>query len=218
MYSEEDYLLLSGLQHLRFCPRQCALIHLEQQWSENYFTSSGEVLHEKVHSGLGESRKNVRTERSLKIASCMLGITGCTDAVEFYDDGKIIPVEYKHGNEKEGTEDEVQLCAQVIALEEMLNCKIGEGAIYYFKTKKRLKVHITQELRDETVKIAKEFHDLIKSKKTPLAEYTHKCQSCSFIDECFPESCGKGKSVDNYIKRLLSKDVTEEEDWDCSDF
>ena len=72
MYPESDYLLLSGLQHLRFCPRQCALIHIEQQWSENFFTAAGRVQHEKVHGGVPESRKNVKTERNLKIASARL--------------------------------------------------------------------------------------------------------------------------------------------------
>mgnify|MGYP000967318812 CR=1 FL=1 len=97
MYPESDYLLLSGLQHLRFCPRQCALIHIEQQWSENFFTAAGRVQHEKVHGNTAESRKTVKTERNLKIASALLGITGCTDAVEFYSDGKIIPGLYAAG-------------------------------------------------------------------------------------------------------------------------
>ena len=132
MYPESDYLLLSGLQHLRFCPRQCALIHIEQQWSENFFTAAGRVQHEKVHGDMAESRKTVKTERNLKIASALLGVTGCTDAVEFYSDGKIIPVEYKHGKPKENTSDKVQLCAQVICLEEMLDCTIDEGALFYF--------------------------------------------------------------------------------------
>ena len=101
MYQEPDYLLLSGLQHLCFCPRQCAFLHVEQLWSENYFTASGRILHEKVHGGIGESRRCIRTERDLKIASRRLGVTGKTDAVEFYSDGTVIPIEYKHGKPKE---------------------------------------------------------------------------------------------------------------------
>ena len=106
MYSESDYLLLSGLQHLCFCPRQCALIHIEQLWSENYLTASGRLQHEKVHSGLGESRKIIRIERDLKVSSSLLGISGKTDAVEFFADGRIIPVEYKHGEPKDDSSDE----------------------------------------------------------------------------------------------------------------
>lgn len=212
MYSESDYLLLSGLQHLRFCSRQCAFIHLEQLWNENYFTASGRVQHEKVHSGISESRRIVRIERDLKIASSLLGLVGKTDAVEFYSDGKVLPIEYKHGEPKENTSDEVQLCAQVICLEEMLNCKISEGAIFYFKIRKRISIKITEELRNETIELSKQFHELINSGKTPKAEYTKKCESCSFIDECFPESVGKGKSVNSYLKRRLNLDLLMDDD------
>lgn len=211
MYLESDYLLLSGLQHIRFCPRQCALIHIEQLWNENFFTASGRAQHEKVHSGVMESRKAVRIERDLKIASSLLGLTGKTDAVEFYSEGKIIPVEYKHGEPKEDTCDEVQLCAQVICLEEMLNCKIPEGALFYFKIRKRISVSITDELRAETIRLANEFHELVESGETPKAEYTHKCESCSFIDECFPESAGRNKSVDNYLKRRMQLEIISED-------
>lgn len=207
IYSEEDYLHLNGLQHLRFCERQCALIYVENLWSENYFTAAGRVQHEKVHSGVGESRRVMRTERDLRIASSLLGITGQTDAVEFYSDGKIIPVEYKHGEVKEDTCDGVQLCAQAICLEEMLKCKIDEGALYYFKIRKRIPIAITQELRAETIALAQKFHQLVEEGKTPIAEYKKKCESCSFIDECFPESAGRNKSVSTYIKRRLSQDL-----------
>ena len=207
MYSESDYLLLSGLQHLRFCPRQCALIHIEQQWSENFFTAAGRVQHEKVHGVTAESRKTVKTERNLKIASALLGVTGCTDAVEFYSDGKIIPIEYKHGKPKENTSDEVQLCAQVICLEEMLECTIDEGALFYFKIRRRIPVPITDELRKETIELAERFHRFIADGKTPAALYSRQCESCSFIDECFPESAGKRKSVRAYIERRLRQNV-----------
>ena len=204
MYPESDYLLLSGLQHLRFCPRQCALIHIEQLWKENFFTASGRVLHEKVHGGIGESRKIVRIERDLKVSSQKLGITGNTDVVEFYSDGRIIPVEYKHGQPKPDTSDEVQLCAQAICLEEMLGCSISEGALFYFKIRRRISVPITTELRWETEELALRFHHLVEEGLTPKAEYKKNCESCSFIDECFPESAGRSKSVDIYVKRRLN--------------
>ena len=212
MHTEGDYLHLNGIQHLRFCERQCALIYVEQLWSENFFTASGRAQHEKVHGGGGESRKAVRTERNLKIASSLLGVTGCTDAVEFYSDGKIIPVEYKHGEPKEDTCDEVQLCAQAICLEEMLHCRIDEGALFYFKIRKRVSVSITDELRSETVSLANRFHQLVENGETPAAEYRRKCESCSFIDECFPDSAGRNKSVDSYIKRRMQMDIIGEGD------
>ncbi len=207
VYSEDDYLHLNGLQHLRFCERQCALMYVEGQWRENFFTAEGHIQHEKVHSGFAESRRAVRTERDLKIASSVLGITGCTDAVEFYKDGKIVPVEYKHGEPKEDTCDEVQLCAQVLCLEEMLKCKIGEGALFYFKKRKRVSVLITDELRAETISLAKKFHALVESGKTPSAVQTKKCESCSLKDCCFPASAGKGKSAAGYIKKQLGKEI-----------
>lgn len=209
MHEEFDFLHLNGLQHLRFCPRQCALIYVENQWHENFFTASGRVQHEKVHSGVGESRRVVRTERDLKIASRLLGVTGQTDAVEFYSDGKVIPVEYKHGEPKEDSCDEVQLCAQAICLEEMIGCRIDEGALFYFKVRKRVPVRITDELRAETTELAERFHQLVERGETPPAEYRRKCESCSFIDECFPESAGRNKSVDIYLKRRIQSEITE---------
>lgn len=209
MHEEFDFLHLNGLQHLRFCPRQCALIYVENQWHENFFTASGRVQHEKVHSGVGESRRVVRTERDLKIASRLLGVTGQTDAVEFYSDGKVIPVEYKHGEPKEDSCDEVQLCAQAICLEEMIGCRIDEGALFYFKIRKRVPVRITDELRAETTELAERFHQLVERGETPPAEYRRKCESCSFIDECFPESAGRNKSVDIYLKRRIQSEITE---------
>ena len=155
MYQESDYLLLSGLQHLCCCPRQCAFIHIEQVWSENFFTASGRVLHEKVHGGVGESRRCIRIERDLKISSSNLGVTGKTDAVEFYSDGTIIPIEYKHGKPKDDVSDEVQLCAQVMCLEEMLNVNISTGALFYFKIRKRVSVDISTMLRQKTIQVAK---------------------------------------------------------------
>lgn len=212
MYKESDYLLLSGLQHLCFCPRQCALIHIEQQWNENYFTAAGRIQHEKVHSGTTESRKILRTERNLSISSSILGLSGQTDAVEFYTDGRIVPVEYKHGEPKSDVCDEVQLCAQVICLEEMLNCKISEGALYYFKIRKRISIPITDSLRTETVNLAHQFHSLFDSGVTPSSLYSKKCESCSFIDTCFPETAGRKKSVDIYVQRRLSSSVIPEDE------
>ena len=214
MYQESDYLLLSGLQHFCFCPRQCAFIHLEQLWSENFLTASGRILHEKVHSGLVESRQCMRIERDLKIASSVLGITGKTDAVEFYSDGTVIPIEYKHGKPKEDSSDEIQLCAQVMCLEEMLDVRISQGALFYFKVRKRVPVVISPELRQKTFFVAESFHELIQKGKTPAAQYEKKCDSCSFIEECFPESVGRNKSVEMYIKRRLANAIMlDEEDF-----
>lgn len=213
MHAESNYLLLSGLQHLRFCPRQCALIHVEQLWIENFFTASGRAAHEKVHSGMSESRKTIRIERDLRISSKLLGLIERTDAVEFYADGRVIPVEYKYGSPKEDTCDEVQLCAQALCLEEMLGRSIEKGALFYFKPRRRIEVSITEALRNETVRLSEQFHALVEAGVTPRAEYSGQCRSCSFIDECFPESAGRNKSVDAYLKRRLSS-ISEETEID----
>lgn len=212
MYPEADYLPLSGLQHLLFCPRQCALIHLEQGWRENFFTASGRMLHERVHRGKAEPRKTVRVERDLRIASRFLGLAGKTDAVEFYPDGRILPVEYKRGRPKTDNCDIVQLCAQAICLEEMLSCKIGEGAMFYFETRRRVPVPLTDGLRQETASLADTFHRMMENGQTPEANYTKKCESCSFLDICFPESAGRNKSVRTYIRRRIQSGVFESDE------
>ena len=214
MYSEDDYLPLSGIQHYRFCPRQCAFIHTEQMWTENFFTAHGRALHEKVHNDAGESRGNKHIERGLDISSASLGLSGKTDAVEFYDDGVVCPIEYKRGTVKEDITDEVQLCAQAICLEEMLHLSIPTGYLFYEKIKRREKVDFTQELRSQTRILADQYHMLTDSGETPVASYSKKCESCSFIDSCFPESAGRNKSVAEYIKRRLSLELDAEEDED----
>jgi len=203
MYTEDEYLSLSGIQHLCFCPRQCALIHVEQLWTENFFTAHGRAIHEKVHGGPAESRKGIRTERELRISSSVLGLYGQTDAVEFYKEGIVIPVEYKRGKPKSNNVDAVQLCAQAICLEEMLNMTIEKGYLFYNLTKKRQEVIFTSELRQETQNLADQYHDLIKAKKTPFAIYEKRCESCSFVETCFPKTAGKGKSVTAYLERNL---------------
>ncbi|MBP8986033.1 MAG: CRISPR-associated protein Cas4, partial [Syntrophobacterales bacterium] len=136
MYDEEDLLQLSALQHFLFCPRQCALIHIEQIWEENLYTIEGELLHQRSHSGKAEERPMKRTEFGMPIRSLELGLSGKTDAVEYKADGGIVPVEYKRGRPKKGREDEVQLCAQALCLEEMLGVSIPEGALFYGKVRR----------------------------------------------------------------------------------
>lgn len=203
MYTEDEYLSLSGIQHLYFCTRQCALIHVENLWTENYFTAHGRVLHENVHNASGESRKNLRIERGLRIASSKLGLFGQTDAVEFHADGKVLPVEYKRGKPKEDNCDAVQLCAQAICLEEMLGLLIPKGCLFYDSIKKREEIEFTDELREETQVTAEKYHLLIRDGITPPAEYSKRCESCSFFESCFPDTAGAGKSVKKYLERNI---------------
>ena len=187
MNTDDSLLSLSALQHFLFCPRQAALIHLEQAWAENRFTAEGRVMHEHAHSGDHESRPGVRITRSLPIVSHRIGVSGQCDIVEFHSDGAIIPVEYKRGKPKSHRADEVQLCAQGLCLEEMMSTDIDHGFLFYGKRKRRTKISFDSELRVLTEQIAQAFHDFIASRHTPPAVYEpRKCDACSLIDHCQP--------------------------------
>jgi len=205
-YQEEEFLMLSALQHFIFCPRQCALIHIEQVWVENLFTAEGRVMHEKVHEERTENRKDIRIERGMPIRSLVLGLVGKTDVVEFHkESGKWLPfpVEYKRGKPKPDDCDKVQLCAQALCLEEMLNAQIPAGAIFYGKTRHRLDVEFTDTLREETKKTAHHLHEFIKAGKTPKPAYSEKCDSCSLLNVCLPKTVGKNSSVEKYLENEM---------------
>ncbi|MDC0299850.1 CRISPR-associated protein Cas4 [Verrucomicrobia bacterium] len=187
MYIENQLLPLSALQHYLVCPRQTALIHLEQTWAENRFTAEGRGMHENAHSGDHESRPGIRITRTLPVVSLKLGLSGQCDIVEFNSNGTVTPIEYKRGKPKSHRADEVQLCAQALCLEEMLQCKIEQAFLFYGKRKRRYEVVFDAELRALTEQTAQAFHDLIKSRKTPIADYeARKCDACSLIDHCQP--------------------------------
>jgi len=203
MYPESDYIMLSALQHYLYCPRQCALIHLEQVWAENRFTAEGRVLHERPDSGQSQKQGRVRTVRTLPIRSGRLGLSGQADVVEFHEDGTVFPVEYKRGRPKKGRCDEVQLCAQALCLEEMLNVEIGEGALFYGQKRRRHSVEFDAGLRGVTEKTIEQVHDLLGGGVTPKAEYSKKCDQCSLRTACLPKSCTAGRSVRKYLAGML---------------
>lgn len=204
MYSEDDLLQLSALQHFAFCPRQCALIHIEQAWAENRFTAEGRIMHERVHEEGAETRKDVRIERGMALRSLNLGLTGKADVVEFHrqPDGKTwtpFPVEYKRGKPKPDDCDKVQLCAQALCLEEMLKVTIPSGALFYGRTRSRLDVTFDESLRRETESLALRAHDFLGAGKTPPPVYDKKCDTCSLADVCLPASMAKARSVRDYL-------------------
>jgi len=206
MYTETDYIMLSALQHFQFCPRQCALIHIEQQWAENRYTAEGQVLHERVDSNKSDQVGSVRIVRTLPICSGRLGLSGQADVVEFHADGTAYPVEYKRGKPKANRCDEVQLCAQALCLEEMLNVEIAEGALFYGQKRRRKTVEIDAELRQLTESIAGRIHDLFKGGMTPPAEYSKKCDQCSLLQVCMPKSCDGRHSVRGYLSNMIKGD------------
>lgn len=217
-YQEEDYLMISGIQHFQFCRRQWALIHIEQQWAENVHTVVGELMHQKVHDPeFKEKRKDVLIVRVLPVSSRELGISGECDVVEFHkcEDGvklyghrglyRIYPIEYKKGHPKTTEEDILQLAAQAVCLEEMFSTKISEGALFYGETRRREVIAITDALRTQMKDIFAEMHQYYDRGYTPKVKWSKRCNGCSLKDICVPK-LGKAISAKEYISQTLGED------------
>lgn len=218
-YKEEDYLMISGIQHFVFCRRQWALIHVEQQWEENYFTVDGELKHERADDRqIHEKRKNVITVRAMPVKSQTLAITGKCDVVEFiksdnqdavyipqYDGNyTITPIEYKRGKPKEDNSDILQLFAQAYCLEEMLVTQIEKGYLFYFETRRREEIYFSQEIRKQLIGIVEEMHSYMDRGYTPKVRTSKKCKTCSLKDICLPE-LNKNKKVSRYIQGRITE-------------
>lgn len=210
MYSEDDLLPISGLQHILYCERQFALIHVEQLWAENRFTAEGKVLHERVDAGGHESRRLFRQEFALALRSLEHGLIGKADLVELYlnPDGSIaeaIPVEFKRGKNKEDDCDRVQLCAQALCLEEMFGISVPSGDFYYLGEHRRTSQEITLGLRSTTLGAIARARQLLAEGRTPPALYSRvKCERCSFLDTCMPRTVDEGgERVQQFIAKEL---------------
>lgn len=219
VYSENDYLMLSGIQHFQFCKRQWSLIHIEQQWSDNEATTHGQILHKKADDPyIKEKRNDVIISRAIHVSSKELGLYGILDVVEYHKDesgielngrsGKWLPiiVEYKRGKDKKDIYDIVQLVAQVICLEETLECTIEYSYLYYHRINQKKRIEITTELRKEVVSLASQMHEYYEQKVIPKAEYFKNCQLCSLVDICMPRLSKKNRNIDNYIFHALKSE------------
>ncbi len=207
MYDEDDLLPLSALQHLVFCERQCALIHVEQVWKENVLTVEGHFLHERAHQAGGLNRGDIRVAYGVRLRSLRLGLVGMADVVEFAlssDGSKAtpFPVEYKHGKPKPDRCDEVQLCAQGLCLEEMLGVPVPAGALFYGKTRRRLEVPFDEPLRSLTAEKAARLHELVGGATTPPPVYGKKCENCSLAEACQPRVLTRKPSIKSYMDSL----------------
>lgn len=216
-YAEDDYLMISGIQHFKFCRRQWALIHIEQQWEENVHTVVGELMHKKAHDPyLSEKRKDLLVVRGLPGSSRELGISGECDVVEFHqcEEGiklhghrglySVYPVEYKKGKPKLTKEDQLQLTAQALCLEEMFSAEVPEGAVFYGETRRRESVKITEDLRQEVRELLAEMHGYYNRNYTPKVKYSKACNACSLKEICLPK-LGKTRSVKGYIDEMLKE-------------
>jgi CRISPR-associated exonuclease Cas4 len=220
VFTEDDLLPLSALQHLLFCERQCALIHIERVWVDNPLTVEGSHLHARADSGEAESRGDVKTVRSLPLRSLRLGLSGKADVVELHrieaqgsggdnpETWRPYPVEYKRGRPKPHRADEVQLCAQALCLEEMLGQPVPRGALFYGQTRRRLEVDLDPPLRQITEEAAARLHRLVQSGMTPKAVREPKCEQCSLLDVCLPDA--PAHSARRYLSRLLGEAAQEE--------
>lgn len=228
MFSEDELLPISALQHLLFCERQCALIHIERLWAENRLTVEGRHLHEKAHGGRGERRDGAQILRGLPLRSLRLGLAGVADVVEFHPPavrdgptpataqpadvaapagaaappGTPFPVEYKRGRPKANDCDRIQLCAQALCLEEMLGVAVPAGALFYGRTRRRQDVLFDADLRSRTEQAAARLHELIAAGVTPVVPPQRKCRNCSLVHQCLPQAGGR-RSVQAYMMRRL---------------
>lgn len=203
---DEDGLIpLSALQHYLFCPRQCALIHVEQIWIDDAATVEGQILHERVDAGGGQSRPGVRIARGLQLRSLRLGVIGRADVVEFRGKGQQpFPVEYKRGRPKAHRADEVQLCAQAMCLEEMCGIPVPEGALFYGTARRRTSVMFDADLRGLTERIAAETRAMIAAGRTPAPVLTPACRRCSLFEACRPDRLEKPPAVDRWLSAQLA--------------
>lgn len=216
MYDEDDFLLLSGVQHFVFCRRQWALIHVEQQWNENILTAKGRDEHQRVHDNrITDVRNGKITRRGMKVHSRRLGVSGECDAVEFLPvengislrgrsgEWAVVPVEYKHGTVKSNDCDRLQVATQAMCLEEMFSCKIEKAYIFYFKSRHREEVLITQDIRTRVENTFKEMHSYMSREYTPKVKSSKACKQCSLKDLCLPELQGKQQTVDDYVSGFI---------------
>lgn len=215
IYQEEDFLQLSGLQHFSFCRRQWALIHIENQWAENYRTVDGALMHERAHDrSLEESRGDLLIQRGVSVYSAELGVSGQCDILEYRRGTEGIPlpnrdglwqpypVEYKRGKPKDTDADALQLCGQAMCLEHMLCCDIPEGALYYGEIRRRERVAFTPALRSQVQELLLQMHELYRRGYTPKVKPTKSCNACSLKDLCLPRLL-KSRSVSAYLKSAM---------------
>lgn len=205
----DDFIPLSALQHYLYCPRQCALIHLEQQWAESVHTAQGRLLHERVDKPHAGRRRGIRTVTAMPLAHAELGLTGVADVVEFHatlEGERAVPVEYKRGRPKAHRADEVQLCAQALCMEFMLGHAVPAGVLFYGETHRRVDVLFDDALRELTCHVAKSVRAMLRERRTPKANYeSRKCDACSLMDLCQPRLTGKHASVAVWLARQLQE-------------
>lgn len=203
MYDESELVMLSSLEHYSYCPRQCALIHVEQSFDENVFTLRGRVVHEQVDEPEGVVEGGIRVERALPLWCNRLGLTGKADVVEFHGDTPY-PVEYKHGPRREKEHDDLQLCGQALCLEEMTGQTVPKGAIFHHSSRRRREVEFSAVLRQKVEQSVTEIRAILASRVLPPAVNDARCKHCSLQDSCLPSVTNEKKRLQRFASELFT--------------
>ena len=210
-WDENDLIMLSALEHYSYCPRQCALIHVEQSFDENLFTLRGRAVHEQVDEPEGMIENGVRVERALPLWCNRLGLTGKADVVEFHGDTPY-PVEYKHGPRREKEHDDLQLCAQALCLEEMTGQLVPKGAIFHHSSRRRREVEFTPALREKVEQTANQIRLMLSSRTLPPAVNDARCKHCSLQDSCLPSVVNEKERLQRFASELFTVSVSSKEE------
>jgi len=201
--TDDDPVMISALEHWSYCPRQCALIHLEQTFDENLYTLRGQAVHKKVDEPVVEEQAGMRIERALPLWSKSLGMVGKGDVVEFHGETPY-PVEYKHGPHREQEHDDLQLCAQALCLEEMTGQSVPRGAIYHHSSRKRREVEFTVALRARVVEVTGAIRAMLQAKRLPPPVNDHRCTHCSLQESCMPSVIDEGRRASAVVRNLFT--------------
>lgn len=199
---ESEAIMLSALEHYSYCPRQCALIHVEQSFDENVFTLRGRAVHERVDEPEWTVEDGVRVERALPLWSHRLGLVGRADVVEFHGDTPY-PVEYKHGPRREKEHDDLQLCAQAMCLEEMTGQAVPKGAIFHHSSRRRREVEFTPALRDKVEQTAHQIRLMLAARTLPPPVHDARCKHCSLQESCLPSVVSEQSRVKRLARTLF---------------
>ena len=199
----DDPIMISALEHWSYCPRQCALIHVEQTFDENLYTLRGRAVHKKVDEPKVEEQAGMRIERALPLWSKNFGLVGKSDVVEFHGETPY-PVEYKHGPHREQEHDDLQLCAQALCLEEMTGQSVPRGAIYHHSSRKRREVEFTPGLRARVVEVTEAIRAMLKATRLPPPVNDHRCTHCSLQESCMPSVIDEGRWASAVVRDLFT--------------
>lgn len=199
---DDDPIMISALEHWSYCPRQCALIHVEQTFDENLYTMRGQAVHKRVDEPESETVDGVRVERAVPLWSKRLGLVGRADVVEFH--GNVpYPVEYKHGPRREKDHDDLQLCAQALCLEEMTGLPVPSGAIFHHTSRRRREVSFSAALRSQVTDVVDHVRAMLRAKSLPPPVNDSRCRNCSLIEACMPSVIGEQQRAAALVRTLF---------------